>query len=93
MVTSSRKECEKDTSLKMVKEFLLIERQEYDQLRYIHTANDISENMDVTDTVVNASMLSFQWLLNAVKSRVGVKYHNKVDNLFEFLNTHPSILS
>ena len=73
MVTSSRKGCEKDTSLKMVKEFVLIERQEYDQLRYIPTVNDISENMDVTDTVVNASMLSIQRLLNAVKSRVGGK--------------------
>ena len=77
----------------MVKEFVLIERQEYDQLRYIPTANDISENMDVTDTVVNSSMLSFQRLLNVVKSRVGARYHNKVDNLFEFLKTHPSILS
>ena len=27
------------------------------------------------------------------KSRVGVRYHNKVDSLFEFLKTHPSILS
>ena len=53
----------------------------------------ISENMDVTDTVVNASMLSIQWLLNAVKSRDGLRYHNKVDNLFEFLRTHPSVLS
>ena len=53
----------------------------------------ISENMDVTDTVVNASMLSIQWLLNAVKSRVGLRYHNKMDNLFEFLRTHPSMLS
>ena len=67
MLTSSRKECEKDTSLKMVKESVLIERQEYDQLKYIPSANDISENMDVTDTVPNTSMLSFQWLLNAVK--------------------------
>ena len=49
--------------------------------------------MDVTDTVANASMLSIQQLLNAVKSRVGVRCHNKVDNLFEFMKTHPSILS
>ena len=77
----------------MVKAFVLIECQEYDQLRYIPTANDISENMDVTDTVLNESMLCFQWLLNSVKSRVGARYHNKVDNLFEFLKTHPSILS
>ena len=51
----------------MVKEFVLIERQEYNQLRDIPTVNDISENMDVTDTVVYASMLSIQRLLNAVK--------------------------
>ena len=49
--------------------------------------------MDVTDTVVNASILSIRRLLSAVKSRVGVRYHNKVDNLFEFLRTHPSMLS
>ena len=63
----------------MVKEFVLIERQEYDQ-------HDKSENMDT-------SILSIQQLLNAVKSRVGIMYHNKVDNLFEFLKTHPSVLS
>ena len=63
----------------MVKEFVLIERQEYDQ-------HDKSENMDT-------SMLSFQHLLNAVKSRVGIMYHSKVDNLFEFLKRHPSVLS
>ena len=63
----------------MVKEFVLIERQEYDE-------HDKSENMDT-------SMLSIQQLLNAVKSRVGTMYHNKIDNLFEFLKTHPSVLS
>ena len=63
----------------MVKEFVLIERQEYDQ-------HDKSENM-VT------SILSIQQLLNAVKSRVGIMYLSKVDNLFEFLKTHPSVLS
>ena len=40
----------------------------------------------------DASMLSIQQLLNAVKSRVGIMYHNKIDNLFEFLRTHPSVL-
>ena len=79
MVTSSRKGSEKDTSLKMVKKFVLIECQEYNR-------DDMSKNVD-------ASMLSIQQLLNAVKSRVGIMYHNKVDNLFEFLKTHPSILS
>ena len=49
--------------------------------------------MDVTDTAVNASMLSIQRLLNAVKGSVGLRYHNKVDNLFEFLKTHPSMFS
>ena len=63
----------------MVKEFVLIERQEYDE-------RDKSENMDI-------SMLLIQQLLSAVKSRVGTMYHNKVDNLFEFLKTHPSVLS
>ena len=63
----------------MVKEFVLIERQEYDQ-------HDKSENMDT-------SILSIQQLLNAVKSRVGIMYHSKMDNLFEFFKTHPSVLS
>ena len=66
------------TSLKMVKEFVLIERQEYNR-------DDMSKNAD-------ASMLSIQQLLNTVKSRDGIIYHNKVDNLFEFLKTHPLIL-
>ena len=93
MVPSSCKGSEKDTSLKMVKEFVLIERQEYNKLNDIPTVNDIPENMDVTDTVVDTSMLSIQRLLNAVKSRVGIRDHNKVDNLFEFLKTHPLVLS
>ena len=63
----------------MVKKFVLIERQEYDQ-------HDKSENMDT-------SIQSIQQLLNAVKSRVGIMYHSKVDNLFELLKTHPSVLS
>ena len=63
----------------MVKEFVLIERQEYNR-------DDMSKNADV-------SMLSIQQLLNTVKSRVGTTYHNKVDNLIEFLKTHPSGLS
>ena len=46
MVTSSRKGCEKGTSLKMVKEFVLIERHEYN-------GDDMSKNAD-------ASMLSIQ---------------------------------
>ena len=52
----------------MVKEYVLIERQEYDQY-------DKSENMDT-------SMLSIQQLLNAAKSSFKIMYHRKVDNLF-----------
>ena len=80
MVTSSRKGSEKDTSLKMVKEFVLIERQEYHH-------PTLYENMNAT------SILSIQQPLTAVKSRVGIMYHIKVDNLFKFLKTHPSILT
>ena len=90
MVTSSHKGSEKGTSLKMMKEF---EHQEYNHLKDIPTINDISENIDVTDTVVDTSMLSIQQVLNAVKSRVGIMYYSKVDNLFQFLKTHPSMLS
>ena len=85
MVTSGRKGSEKDTSLKMVEEFVLTECQEYNHF----TINDNSESLDVTD----ASMLSVQQLLSAVKSRAGIVYHSKLDNLFEFLKTQPSILS
>ena len=42
---------------------------------------------------MDTPMLSIQHLLNAVKSRVGIMYHSKVDNLFEFLKTDPSVLS
>ena len=63
----------------MVKEFVLIKCQEYNQ-------HDKSENM-------HTSMLLIHHLLNAVKSRVGIMYHSKVDNLFEFFKTHPSVLS
>ena len=38
-------------------------------------------------------MLSTQHLLSAVKNKVGIMYHNKVDQLFEFLKSHPSILT
>ena len=69
----------------------MIERQEYNQLRDIPTVNDISENMAVTDAVVDTSMLLIQRLFSAVKGRVEIRYHNKVDNLFEFLKNHPSM--
>ena len=80
MVISSRKGSEKYTPLKMVKEFVLIELQEYDHLT-------LSENMNAM------FMLSIEQLLNAVKSRVGIIHHNEVDNLFQFLKTLPSILT
>ena len=38
-------------------------------------------------------MLSTQHLLSTVKSKVGIMYHNKVEQLFEFLKSHPSILA
>ena len=39
-------------------------------------------------------MLLIQHLISSVKSKVGVMYHNKVGQLlFEFLKSHPSILS
>ena len=63
----------------MVKEFVLIERQEYEHLKEIPTINDISERKNVTDSVVKTSMLSNQQLIHAVKQRVGRLYHNKVD--------------
>ena len=68
----------------MVKEFVLIKRQEYN-----HPTTNISENM----SVAGKSMLSIQQLFNAVKRRVGIMRHSKVDNLFEFLKTRPTILS
>ena len=37
-------------------------------------------------------MLSSQHLLSAVKNKVGIMYHNKVERLFELLKSHPSIL-
>ena len=38
-------------------------------------------------------MLSSQHLLSAVKNKVGIMYHNKVERLFEFLKSHPSVLT
>ena len=72
----------------MVKEFVLIERGEYDRLK-----DDPSSNVNeiVSDTAPGSSMLSTQHLLSAVKNKVGIMYHNKVEQLFEFLKSHPSI--
>ena len=77
----------------MVKEFVLIERGEYNQLKDNPSSNVSSENKIVSDTTPGSSMLSTQHLLSAVKNKVGIMYHNKVDQLFEFLKSHPSILS
>ena len=55
----------------MVREFVLIECQEYEHLKEIPTINDISERKNVTDSVVMTSKLSNQQLIHAVKQRVG----------------------
>ena len=70
----------------MVKEFVLIERREYDRLKDIPSSN---VNDIVSDTVPGSSKLSTQHLLSAVKNKVGIMYHNKVKQLFEFLKSIP----
>ena len=89
MVTLSCKRSRKRYFIKMVKEFVLIERGEYDLLKDNPSSN---ENESDTDTTSGSSMLSSQHLLSAVKNKVGIMYHNKVERLFEFLKSHPSIL-
>ena len=74
----------------MVKEFVLIERGEYDQLKDNPSSN---ENEIVSDTTPGSSMLSTSHLLSAVKNKVGIMYRNKVEWLFEFLKAHPSLLT
>ena len=74
----------------MVKEFVLIERGEYDRLKDNPSSN---ENEIVSDTTPGSSMLSTSHLLSAVKNKVGIMYHNKVERLFEFLKAHPSLLT
>ena len=73
----------------MVKEVVLIERGEYDQQKDNPSCN---ENENDTDTTPRSSMLSNQHLLSAVKNKVGIMYHNKVEQLFEFLKSHPQYL-
>ena len=72
----------------MVKEFVLIERGEYDRLKDNLSSN---QNEIVSDTTPGSSMLSTSHLLSAVKNKVGIMYHNKVKQLFEFLKAHPSL--
>ena len=74
----------------MVKEFVLIERGEYDQLKDNPSSN---ENEIVSDTTPGSSMLSTSHLLSAVKNKVGIMYHNKVEQLSEFLKAHSSLLT
>ena len=74
----------------MVKEFVLIEHGEYDRLKDNSSSN---VNEIVSDTAPGSSMLSTQHLLSAVKNKVGIMYHNKVEQLFEFLKSYPSILT
>ena len=69
----------------MVKEFVLIERVEYNRLKGDPTSKVSSENEIVSDTAPGSSMLSTQHFLSAVKNIVGIMYHNKVERLFEFL--------
>ena len=74
----------------MVKEFVLIERGEYDRLKDNPSSN---QNEIVSDTTPGSSMLSTSQLLSAVKNKVGIMYHNKVERLFEFLKSHPLLLT
>ena len=73
----------------MVKEFVLIERGEYNRLKDNPTSSVSSENKIVSDTTPGSSMLSTQHLLSAVKNKVEIMYHNKVDELFGYLKSHP----
>ena len=77
----------------MIKEFVLIKREEYDRPKDNPSSNALNENEVVLDTAPGSSMLSSQHLLSAVKNKVGIMYHNRVEQLFEFLKSHPSILN
>ena len=74
----------------MVKEFVLIEHGEYNRLKDNPSTHD---NEIDSNTTPGTSMLSTQHLLSTVRSKVGIMYHNKVERLFEFLKSHPSILT
>lgn len=78
----------------MVKEFVLIERGEYNLLKDNSTRDFPPERNSVSDSELStSSILSTQDFSNAVKSKVGIMYHNKVDQLFEFLKSHPKLLT
>ena len=77
----------------MEKEFALIERGEYERLKDI-PSNDVLTKTEIdSDTTPGSSLLSTCHLLNAVKSKIGIMYHGKVEQLFEFLKSHPSLLT
>ena len=48
--------------------------------------------MSVEQTVTESSMLSQNELQRYIKSKVGNAFQDKVDLLFEFLLSHPSLL-
>ena len=85
MVTLSHKRSKKRYFIKMVKEFVLIECREYNQLKDKPTSNVSSGNEIVSDAMLGTSMLSANHLLSAVKNKVGIMYHNKVNHL-NYLN-------
>ena len=76
----------------MVKEFVLIECKEYNRLKDNPTSNVSFKNKIISDTTSGSSMLSTNHPLSAVKNKVGIMYHNKGNQLFEFLKSYPSIL-
>ena len=63
----------------MVKEFVLIERGEYNRLKDNPTSNVSSKTEIVSDTAPCRIIDAFyaQHLLSAVKNKVGIMYHNK----------------
>ena len=71
---------------------MLIERGEHNRLKDNPTSNVSSGNEIVSDTAPGSLLLSTQHLLSVVKNKVGIMYHNNVDQLFEFLKSHPSVL-
>ena len=84
---------EKRYFIEIVEEFVLIECVDYNQLKGDPTSNVSSENEIVLDVAPGSSVLSAQHLLSAVKNKLGIMYHNKVQQLFEFLKYNPLILT
>ena len=63
----------------MVKEFVLIEHGEYERLKDIPSTNVLTETEIDSNITPRMSMLSSHHLLSAVKSKVGIMYHNEVE--------------